>query len=106
MGSEVKRSRVKFSNFRLAPVKGWVTSETREKVNGMSTVVGSVKCCACWVLLARALPLFVLCTSTDVHALWMSPVWSSCTAVMQRLIWIDAVKAVCSCTKHKASSWP
>jgi hypothetical protein len=37
--SDVKRSRLKFSNFHLGPVKGWLSSSVQEKVNGMPTVV-------------------------------------------------------------------
>ena len=37
--SDVKRARLKFSNFKFSPVKGWLTSQIRENVNGMSTTV-------------------------------------------------------------------
>jgi hypothetical protein len=45
-GSDIKHSRIKFSNFQLAPVKGWVTSEVHEKVNGVPAVVCFV-CASC-----------------------------------------------------------
>lgn len=40
--SDVKRARLKFSNFKFCPVKGWLTSQIRENVNGMSTTVRSL----------------------------------------------------------------
>jgi hypothetical protein len=36
---DVKRARLKFSNFKFCPVKGWLTSQIRENVNGMSATV-------------------------------------------------------------------
>lgn len=36
---EVKRSRVKFSKFQLAPVRGWVSGDLHEKVNGFPCTV-------------------------------------------------------------------
>lgn len=38
-GGPVERSRVKFSNFRFGPVKGWLGSELKETVNGLPTAV-------------------------------------------------------------------
>jgi hypothetical protein len=43
--SDVKRARLKFSNFKFCPVKGWLTSQIRENVNGMSTTVCLVLPC-------------------------------------------------------------
>lgn len=35
----VKYSKVKFANFKLAPVKGWLTAQLKEDIEGMSTTV-------------------------------------------------------------------
>lgn len=35
----VRRSRIKFCNFKLQPVKGWLTSELKEDIDGISTTV-------------------------------------------------------------------
>jgi hypothetical protein len=40
--ADVKRKRIKFSKFQLAPARGWMTSTMQEKVNGTSTTVGSL----------------------------------------------------------------
>ena len=37
--SDVKRARLKFSNFKFSPLKGWVTSQVHENINGMHTTV-------------------------------------------------------------------
>lgn len=43
--SDVKRARVKFSNFKFSPVRGWVTSEVHETVGGLHTTVCSREYC-------------------------------------------------------------
>jgi hypothetical protein len=40
--ADVKRKRIKFSKFQLAPARGWMTNTVQEKVNGTSTTVGSL----------------------------------------------------------------
>ena len=35
----VKYSQIKFANFRLQPVKGWITAQLKEDIEGMSTTV-------------------------------------------------------------------
>ena len=47
--SDVKRARVKFSNFKFNPVRGWLTSEVHETVGGLQTTV--------FVLSSRLLPV-------------------------------------------------
>jgi hypothetical protein len=37
--ADVKRKRLKFSKFQLAPAKGWMTNTLQEKVNRTSTTV-------------------------------------------------------------------
>jgi hypothetical protein len=36
---DVQRARVKFSNFKFSPVRGWLTPQVHEAVSGMDTVV-------------------------------------------------------------------
>lgn len=37
--SDVKRARVKFSNFKFSPVRGWLTPEVHETIGGLQTTV-------------------------------------------------------------------